>query len=286
MTAAVRLAAARLAAVLIGIACLATPVHAVEVGVPAPPFTLPELDGEGDRPGEAATTVVLADLSGRVVLLDFWASWCAPCREALPFYSGLHRELSDRGLAVLAVNVDEHVEDARGFLEGRTLAQPMVRDAGWQVARRYGVSVLPASVLIDRRGVVRGRHVGFDAEYAGRMRALVIELLAEPAAGPPGGYTRKPLIKPVLGLDQRFPSPHFSPGAAMIAEDPGPVRVLATESMAGPMFEGARARTGPGDPRGRGQRSPYLAQSLGIVVNCLIPKSLLTPTSGLVRNAG
>ena len=182
-------AAVRLSAVLVGIACLGAPVHAVEVDVPAPPFTLPELDGEGDPHGEAATTVVLADLSGRVVLLDFWASWCAPCREALPFYSGLHRELSDRGLAVLAVNVDEHVEDARGFLEGRTLAQPMVRDAGWQVARRYGVSVLPASVLIDRRGVVRGRHVGFDAEYAGRIRALVIELLAEPASGPPGGYT-------------------------------------------------------------------------------------------------
>ena len=72
----------------------------------------------------------------------------------------------------------------------------------------------------------------------------------------------------------------------MIAEDFGRVRVLATESMAGPMVEGACARTGPKDPRGRGQRSPYLARSLGIVLNCLKPKSLLTPTSGLVRNAG
>ncbi len=72
----------------------------------------------------------------------------------------------------------------------------------------------------------------------------------------------------------------------MIAEDFGPVRVLATESMAGPTFEGACARTGPKYPRGRGQRSPYLARSLGIVVNYLKPKGLLTPTSGLVRNAG
>ena len=72
----------------------------------------------------------------------------------------------------------------------------------------------------------------------------------------------------------------------MIAEDFGRVRVLATESIAGPTVEGACARTGPKDPRGRGQRSPYLARSLGIVLNCLKPKSLLTPTSGLVRNAG
>ncbi len=72
----------------------------------------------------------------------------------------------------------------------------------------------------------------------------------------------------------------------MIAEDFGRVRVLATESIAVPTVEGACARTGPKDPRGRGQRSPYLARLLGIVVNCLKPKSPLTPTSGLVRNAG
>ena len=69
-------------------------------------------------------------------------------------------------------------------------------------------------------------------------------------------------------------------------EDFGRVRVLATESIAGPTVEGACARPRPKDPRGRGQRSPYLARSLGIVLNCLKPKSLLTLTSGLVRNAG
>ena len=72
----------------------------------------------------------------------------------------------------------------------------------------------------------------------------------------------------------------------MIAEDFGPVRVLATESIAGPMVEGACARTGPKDPRGRGQRSPESAQSFGAMVNLLKPHGLLAPTSGLVRNAG
>lgn len=172
-----RLAAALTLAVL----CLGAPARAVQVGEPAPPFALPELGG--------VETVALEDLSGKVVLLDFWASWCAPCREALPFYSDLHRDLSDRGLVVLAVNVDEHVEDAHRFLEGRALAQPMIRDAGWQVGRRYGVAVLPAAVVIDRRGIVRGRHVGFDAGYAADTRALVLELLAEPAAAPAGRYT-------------------------------------------------------------------------------------------------
>lgn len=171
---------ARLAgALLLGVLCLGGPARAVQVGESAPPFALPELGG-----GE---TVALADLPGKVVLLDFWASWCAPCREALPFYSDLHRELSDRGLVVLAVNVDEDVEDAQRFLEGRVLAQPTVLDTGWQVGRRYGVAVLPASVVIDRRGIVRGRHVGFDAEYAADMRALVLDLLAEPTPAPPDG---------------------------------------------------------------------------------------------------
>ena len=81
-------------------------------------------------------------------------------------------------------------------------------------------------------------------------------------------------------------SPHFSPGAVMIAEDFGPVRVLATESIAGTTVEGARARTGPKDPRGRGQRSPQSARSSAIAVNFLKPKSFLTLTSGLVRNGG
>lgn len=147
---------------------------------PFPAFALKGLDGGA---------VTSAMLEGRVAIVNFWASWCAPCREALPFYSGLHRELSDRGLVVLAVNVDEHVEDAHRFLEGRALAQPMIRDAGWQVGRRYGVAVLPAAVVIDRRGIVRGRHVGFDAGYAADTRALVLELLAEPAAAPAGRYT-------------------------------------------------------------------------------------------------
>ncbi len=171
-------------ALLLGVLYVGAPAHAVQVGEPAPPFALPEMDG--------AETVALADLSGKVVVLDFWASWCAPCREALPFYSGLHREFSDRGLVVLAVNVDVDLEDAPRFLERLSLAQPTVRDADWQVGRRYGVAVLPASVVIDRGGVVRGRHVGFDAGYAADTRALVLDLLAEPLPAPPDEYTGGP----------------------------------------------------------------------------------------------
>ena len=166
-------------ALLLAVLYLAAPARAVEVGEPAPPFALPGMGG--------TETVALADLSGKVVVLDFWASWCAPCREALPFYSDLHRELSDRGLVVLAVNVDEDLEDAQRFLAGRALAQPTIRDADWEVGRRYGVAVLPASVVIDRGGIVRGRHVGFDAGYAADTRALVLDLLAEPASAPPEG---------------------------------------------------------------------------------------------------
>ena len=170
--------AARLGALLLGTLGLCVSVAAVEPGDPAPPFVLSELEGEG--------AVALADLAGRVVLLDFWASWCAPCREALPYYSGLHDELSERGLAVLAVNVDDRLDDARRFVDERALLQPMLRDADGQVARRFGVSVMPAAFVIDRNSVVRMAHVGFDAGHAAETRALILDLLAQPAATSPG----------------------------------------------------------------------------------------------------
>ena len=173
----------RIAALLLG--TLGLCASAVEPGDPAPPFVLPELEGEG--------AVALADLAGQVVLLDFWASWCAPCREALPYYSGLHDELSDRGLAVLAVNVDDRLDDARRFVDERVLLQPMLQDADGEVARRFGVSVMPAAFVIDRDSVVRLAHVGFDAGHAAETRALILDLLAQPAATSPGNpsSTRK-----------------------------------------------------------------------------------------------
>ena len=182
--------AARLGALLLGTLGLCVSVAAVEPGDPAPPFVLSELEGEG--------AVALADLAGQVVLLDFWASWCAPCREALPYYSGLHDELWERGLAVLAVNVDDRLDDARRFVDERALLQPMLRDADGEVARRFGVSVMPAAFVMDRRGVVRMAHVGFDADHAAETRALILDLLAQPAATSPGNpsSTRKEEVRP------------------------------------------------------------------------------------------
>ena len=155
----------RLWALLAGIVCLGVPAHAMEVGAPAPPFTLPALDGDA----ETETTVALADLAGQVVLLDFWAVVVrAVPRRAAVLYSGLHRELSDEGLVVLAVNVDEHVEDAHRFLEGRALLQPMVRDVG--LGRSAGAT---ASPCCPRRWLNRpawhraaGATSGFDDDYA------------------------------------------------------------------------------------------------------------------------
>ena len=152
-------------------------------------------------------------------------------------------------------------------------------------ARRQGDDPLPRRVSI--------RQVGTRTPGRDDARPSVGEGMIPERAG--CGKTARPVRRAAtgngVGLNRVRPAHHRAsrrlyPGAAMIAEDPGPVRVLATESMAGPMFEGARARTGPGDPRGRGQRGPYSARSFGAMINLLKTHVLLTPTSGLVRNAG
>lgn len=135
----------------------------LSVGQPAPAFELRTADGR---------RVSLAALRGRVVLVDFWASWCGPCVRELPELGRLGRELGPRGLAVLAVNVEENAAAARSAPDGLT-----VLVEGREVAARYGVDQLPHRVLVGRDGVIRYARRG-----AGGARALAQHL--EQALGP------------------------------------------------------------------------------------------------------
>jgi cytochrome c biogenesis protein CcmG, thiol:disulfide interchange protein DsbE len=161
-----RTGSAILAVIIVAIPAI---VAAVEVGQPAPPFSLPALDG--------GAQVSLASTRGSVVVLDFWASWCQPCLAALPELDAMARDLGPRGLKVLAINIDEDAAVARAKLgKGPHLFMPL-HDGGSKVATQYGVGdALPATVVVDRRGVVKLFQSGGAVEPA-RLRKLVTSLL-------------------------------------------------------------------------------------------------------------
>lgn len=131
----------------------------------------------------AGSPASLAGLRGSVVVVDFWASWCGPCRELAPKLSRWQSRYGAQGLAVVGITTDA-MDDALLFKERLDLRYPMASDPSGHTSRAYGVSALPTLFVIDRRGVVREVAVGSDPEQEARIESLIGELLAEPAAGP------------------------------------------------------------------------------------------------------
>lgn len=132
------------------------PATALEEGEPAPPFTLPSLDRKDE-------TISLRELEGKVVYVDFWASWCLPCIRSLPEISTLHNKYHDRGLEVIAITIDNPLEDATEFLEDldTPLDYHIAADADADVMDAYGVRGMPTSFLVDREGTIRMIHEGY-----------------------------------------------------------------------------------------------------------------------------
>lgn len=140
---------------------------------PAPLFTLQSLDGE---------TVSLDTLRGQVVLVNFWASWCLPCRVEMPGFERVYRARADDGFVILGIATDTHAEAAiRAFVVEHDITYPILL-ASPQVVQAYGgVNAIPESFLIDRDGRIRHRIVGYFAEPA--LRSAVSRLLEdEPAS--------------------------------------------------------------------------------------------------------
>ena len=119
-------------------------------GDDAPNFVLNDIQGREIR---------LSDYKGKVVLLDFWASWCSPCVRLMPFYEELQSEDHGFDFVVLTINL-ESVKKAKKFAEGRAHALPILVDSDKKVMVQYGVSVIPDAILIDPEGVIRGRFIG------------------------------------------------------------------------------------------------------------------------------
>lgn len=153
---------------------LALPARAaVEAGQPAPALQLPLLAQE------AAGELSLRSLRGKVVYLDFWASWCGPCRVSFPQLEQLRAELGPQGFEVLAVNVDERKADALRFLQEIPVSYPVVRDGSGAAPAAWGILGMPTGYLIDREGMVRLVHQGYRKSDGERLRAEIVELLGE-----------------------------------------------------------------------------------------------------------
>jgi peroxiredoxin len=127
------------------------PAGPVGEGHPAPDFTLRTLDGE---------PVSLGSLRGRVVLLNFWATWCKPCEDEMPAMQRLHAALGGTDFELLAVSVDAGDEEVRAFRDRLGLSFPILRDPDQRVAASYQTFRFPESWLIDRNGVVVARYIG------------------------------------------------------------------------------------------------------------------------------
>ncbi len=142
---------------------------AVEVGERAPEFTLPAID-------TSVQPIRLSDYQGKVVYLDFWSSWCAPCRRAMPQLSELRDIHSRDRFEVVAINVDAVTDDGRQFLKQVPVSYPVAADASGSSAERYGVSALPAAFLIDAQGIVQRVFRGKQVEDFAVISSLVDEL--------------------------------------------------------------------------------------------------------------
>jgi thiol-disulfide isomerase/thioredoxin len=163
--------------VLLCLLCLvALPATAaVQVGQVAPPVSLPLL--ATDNPGMLS----LQSLQGKVVYLDFWASWCGPCRVSFPQLEELRQEFGPQGFEVLAVNVDEFEPDALRFLEEVSVTYPVVRDGAGATPATFGILGMPTGYLIDRAGTIRLIHQGYRKSDGAALRIEIMELLGEQA---------------------------------------------------------------------------------------------------------
>ena len=128
---------------------------------------------------EPAPSFDLAPYRGRVVYLDFWASWCAPCRFSFPWMNDTHREFAQRGLAIVAVNVDRERKLADAFLAKNPAQFQVLFDPAGTLPRLYAIKAMPTSILIDRDGKTRHVHTGFFENQKSVYRSHIAELLAE-----------------------------------------------------------------------------------------------------------
>jgi peroxiredoxin len=157
-------------AVIVAALTLSLPALAGTPTGPAPAFTLAARSGQD---------VSLAQYKGQVVMINFWASWCGPCRQEMPLLEQMHKRYSALGFTLVGVNVDANSKDAEEWLTKTPVTFPVLFDRESKVSAMYDVKAMPSTVFIDRQGNVRALHRGYKAgdesEYLNQIRALLKE---------------------------------------------------------------------------------------------------------------
>ena len=157
---------------IVVIVLIAMSAHAssVKLKQPAPDFTLKSLEGGNLR---------LEEYRGQVVLINFWASWCGPCRQEMPILDRLHQRYEDTGFAVLGVNVEGKEKPAQEIVDKTNVTFPVLIDEGQAVSELYDLEAMPSTVVVDRNGVVRYVHRGYkpgdEAKYVEVVKKLIRE---------------------------------------------------------------------------------------------------------------
>lgn len=136
--------------------------------LPAPAFDLKDLAGK---------RIALADMRGKVVFLDFWATWCPPCIRSVPDVAKLHAEYAPRGVEVVSISLDEDKDALHRFVEANDMKTHVVAGEDSDVARHYGVTAIPRFVIIDKEGRITQVWEGYHPSMAGKWREELDRLL-------------------------------------------------------------------------------------------------------------
>jgi len=156
--------------ILTAVATMTAAAATLQTGAPAPAF---QLNSNAGKP------LALADFRGQIVLLNFWASWCGPCRQEMPILEQLNRQYHGKGVTLLGVNVEPDSAAAVAWLKATPVTFPILFDTESKVSSLYEVAGMPNTVIIDRKGLVRYIHRGYSAgaenDYLNQIRALIRE---------------------------------------------------------------------------------------------------------------
>lgn len=156
---------------ILSVALLVSPAQALSIGETAPAISAPSL--------RDTKTLSTADYRGKVLYVDFWASWCGPCAQVFPLLDQLRTELGAEGFEVLGVNVDSDAVDARSFMKKHVVSFPLLGPVSDAVPTAFGVEGMPYGVVIDRKGVVRAVHLGLNESEIPALRKQLKSLLAQ-----------------------------------------------------------------------------------------------------------
>ena len=136
----------------------------------APNFTLKNRSGKN---------IKLSELRGQVVMINFWASWCGPCRQEMPILEKLYKKYKSLGFVILGVNVDEDRKQAESLLKQIPVSFPILFDTDNKISAKYNVTAMPSSYFVDRDGKLRSEHKGYLPEYEQLYKNEIKKLIRE-----------------------------------------------------------------------------------------------------------